>query len=150
VAQEPRTVAARDDQAFGMIQHHGTTVISYFYNKALESTNDDHQSVIEEDFRYPGPKPQFREVALCMLADSIEAAARTLDEPTPARLQNIVRNVIQRKFLDGQLDECQLTLKDLTKVEAAFVRILLGIYHQRIDYTQSTITKEANSIAKIN
>ncbi len=134
----------------GMIQHHGTTVISYFYNKALEQTNNDHQSVNEEEFRYPGPKPQFREVALCMLADSIEAAARTLDEPTPARLQNIVRNVIQRKFLDGQLDECQLTLKDLTKVEAAFVRILLGIYHQRIDYPRSTITKEANSIAKIN
>ncbi|MNL78957.1 hypothetical protein D3C87_2054620 [compost metagenome] len=72
-----------------------------------------------------------------MLADSIEAAARSLDEPTPARLQNIVRNIVQRKFSDGQLDECNLTLKDISKVEAAFIRILLGIYHQRIDYPRS-------------
>ncbi|MGZ3768082.1 MAG: HD family phosphohydrolase [Bdellovibrio sp.] len=121
----------------GIIQHHGTTLISYFYNKALEQRNEDDPEISEEDFRYPGPKPQFRESALCMLADSIEAAARSLDEPTPSRLQNIVRNVIQRKFLDGQLDECNLTLKDISKVEAAFVRILLGIYHQRIDYPRS-------------
>jgi membrane-associated HD superfamily phosphohydrolase len=91
----------------------------------------------DADFRYPGPKPQFREAALCMLADSIEAAARSLDEPTPARLQNIVRNIVQRKFSDGQLDECNLTLKDISKVESAFIRILLGIYHQRIDYPRS-------------
>lgn len=121
----------------GIIQHHGTTLISYFYNKALEQRKEDDPEISEEDFRYPGPKPQFRESALCMLADSIEAAARSLDEPTPSRLQNIVRNVIQRKFLDGQLDECNLTLKDISKVEAAFVRILLGIYHQRIDYPRS-------------
>ena len=72
-----------------------------------------------------------------LLADSIEAAARSLDEPNPARLQNIVRNIIQRKFQDGQLDECNLTLKDISKVEMAFTRILLGIYHQRIDYPRS-------------
>lgn len=121
----------------GILQHHGTTLISYFYNKALERCGDDEKQVPEEEFRYPGPKPQFREAALCMLADSIEAAARSLDEPTPVRLQNIVRNIVQRKFLDGQLDECSLTLKDLSKVEAAFTRILLGIYHQRIDYPRA-------------
>ncbi len=88
----------------------------------------------EEEFRYPGPKPQFREAALVMLADSIEAAARSLDEPTTGRLQNIVKNVIQNKFLDSQLDECNLTLKDLTVIENAFKRVLLGVYHQRIDY----------------
>lgn len=121
----------------GIIQHHGTTLISFFYNKAIELKNPDDPEISEEDFRYPGPKPQFRESALCMLADSIEAAARSLDEPTPARLQNIVKNIIQRKFSDGQLDECNLTLKDISKVEAAFVRILLGIYHQRIDYPKS-------------
>ncbi len=93
--------------------------------------------ISEEDFRYPGPKPQFREAALCMLADSIEAAGRSLDEPTPVRLQNIVRNIIQRKFMEGQLDECSLTLKDLSRVEAAFTKILLGIYHQRIDYPRA-------------
>ncbi|XGC82086.1 HD family phosphohydrolase [Bdellovibrio bacteriovorus] len=121
----------------GIIQHHGTTLISYFYNKALDLKKEEDPEIADDDFRYPGPKPQFREAALCMLADSIEAAARSLDEPTPARLQNIVRNIIQRKFSDAQLDECNLTLKDISKVEAAFVRILLGIYHQRIDYPRS-------------
>lgn len=122
----------------GIIQHHGTTLISYFYNKALDAAEGSSKEVSEEEFRYPGPKPQFREAALCMLADSIEAAARSLDEPTPVRLQNIVRNIIQRKFMDGQLDECSLTLKDLSKVESSFTRILLGIYHQRIDYPRAS------------
>jgi len=121
----------------GVIQHHGTTLISYFYNKALDTKKDDGADVSEDEFRYPGPKPQFREAALIMLADSIEAAGRSLDEPTPVRLQNIVRNIVQRKFMEGQLDECSLTLKDLSKVEQAFSKILLGIYHQRIDYPKS-------------
>ncbi|HEY8270047.1 MAG TPA: HDIG domain-containing metalloprotein [Pseudobdellovibrionaceae bacterium] len=121
----------------GILQHHGTTLISFFYNKALDLKKSDDCEISEEDFRYPGPKPQFREAALCMLADSIEAAARSLDEPTPTRLQNIVRNVIQRKLQDNQLDQCNLTLKDISKVEEAFIRILLGIYHQRIDYPRS-------------
>lgn len=121
----------------GIIQHHGTTLISYFYNKMLDMKGEDDAEVAEDEFKYPGPKPQFREAALCMLADSIEAAARSLDEPTPGRLQNIVRNIVQRKFMEGQLDECSLTLKDLSRVEAAFTRILLGIYHQRIDYPKA-------------
>jgi putative nucleotidyltransferase with HDIG domain len=121
----------------GIIQHHGTTLISFFYNKALDQKSEDQPEISDEEFRYPGPKPQFREAALCMLADSIEAAARSLDEPTPVRLQNIVRNIVQRKFMEGQLDECDLNLKDLSKVETAFTRILLGIYHQRIDYPKS-------------
>lgn len=121
----------------GILQHHGTTLISFFYNKALDLKKEGDGEIAEEEFRYPGPRPQFREAALCMLADSIEAAARSLDEPTPTRLQNIVRNVIQRKFQDGQLDECNLTLRDISKVENAFTRILLGIYHQRIDYPRS-------------
>ncbi len=121
----------------GIIQHHGTTLISFFYNKALDLKKESDPEISDQDFRYPGPKPQFRESALCMLADSIEAAARSLDEPNPARLQNIVRNIIQRKFQDAQLDECNLTLKDISRVETAFTRILLGIYHQRIDYPRS-------------
>lgn len=121
----------------GIIQHHGTTLISFFYNKALDQKPEDEAEISEDEFRYPGPKPQFREAALCMLADSIEAASRSLDEPTPVRLQNIVRNIVQRKFMEGQLDECSMTLKDLSKVEAAFTRILFGIYHQRIDYPKS-------------
>lgn len=121
----------------GILQHHGTTLISYFYNKAIDLRSEDDGEIPEDEFRYPGPKPQFREAALCMLADSIEAASRSLDEPTPIRLQNIVRNIVQRKFMEGQLDECSLTLKDLSRVEAAFARILLGIYHQRIDYPRA-------------
>lgn len=123
----------------GILQHHGTTLISFFYNKALEEQDEDINHVEEDDFRYPGPKPQFREAALVMLADSIEAAARSLDEPTASRLQNIVKNIIQSKFLDGQLDECNLTLKDLSVIEKAFRRVLLGIYHQRIDYPKSAV-----------
>lgn len=118
----------------GIVQHHGTTLIAFFYNRAVEQQDEAIDEVAEDDFRYPGPKPQFREAALIMLADSIEAASRSLDEPTPVRLQNIVKNIIQRKFMDGQLDECNLTLKDLTTIEESFIKILHGIYHQRIDY----------------
>lgn len=118
----------------GIVQHHGTTLIAFFFNRAMESLDEDIDHACEDDFRYPGPKPQFREAALIMLADSIEAASRSLDEPTPVRLQNIVKNIIQRKFMDGQLDECNLTLKELSIIEDSFIRILLSIYHQRIDY----------------
>jgi putative nucleotidyltransferase with HDIG domain len=118
----------------GIVQHHGTTLIAFFYNRAVEQHDEDIDEVAEDDFRYPGPKPQFREAALIMLADSIEAASRSLDEPTPIRLQNIVKNIIQRKFMDGQLNDCNLTLKDLTTIEESFIRILHSIYHQRIDY----------------
>jgi putative nucleotidyltransferase with HDIG domain len=131
----------------GIVQHHGTTLISFFYNRALENQDASMGDVNEVDFRYPGPKPQFREVALIMLADSIEAAARSLDEPTPARLENIVKNIIQRKFMDGQLDECNLTLKDLTVIELSFVRVLLGIYHQRIDYPKKAGGGAAEPVA---
>jgi putative nucleotidyltransferase with HDIG domain len=118
----------------GIVQHHGTTLIAFFYNRAVEKLDEEIDEVAEADFRYPGPKPQFREAALIMLADSIEAASRSLDEPTPVRLQNIVKNIIQRKFMDGQLDDCNLTLKDLTLIEESFIKILHGIYHQRINY----------------
>ncbi len=124
----------------GILQHHGTTLISYFYNKALEEQDEDIDTVHEDDFRYPGPKPQFKEAALLMLADSIEAAARSLDEPTPGRLTSLVRNIIQSKFLDGQLEECDLTLRDLSVIEESYRRVILGIYHQRIDYPTSHTT----------
>lgn len=118
----------------GILQHHGTTLISYFFNKALEEQDEKIHTVEEDEFRYPGPKPQFKEAALLMLADSIEAAARSLDEPTPGRLAALVKNIIQSKFLDGQLEECDLTLSDLSIIEETYRRVILGIYHQRIDY----------------
>jgi putative nucleotidyltransferase with HDIG domain len=130
----------------GILQHHGTTLISYFYNKAIEEQNEDIDTVDEEDFRYPGPKPQFKEAALLMLADSIEAAARSLEEPTPARLTSLVKNIIQNKFLDGQLDQCDLTLRDLGTIENCYRRVILGIYHQRVDYP--TATPSAQTVAQ--
>lgn len=130
----------------GILQHHGTTLISFFYNKALEEQDEDIDHIEPDDFRYPGPKPQFREAALVMLADSIEAAARSLDEPTPARLQNIVKNIIQNKFLDGQLEECNLSLRDLSMIDGCFLRVLLGIYHHRIDYPQGATKTKISKI----
>jgi putative nucleotidyltransferase with HDIG domain len=118
----------------GILQHHGTTLISYFYHKAREEQDEDIHTVSEDDFRYPGPKPQFKEAALLMIADSIEAAARSLEEPTASRLTTLVRNIIQNKFLDGQLEECDLTLSDLSLIEESYRRVIIGIYHQRIDY----------------
>jgi cyclic-di-AMP phosphodiesterase PgpH len=119
----------------GILQHHGTTLISYFYNRAIEAQDEDTTGTVEEsEFRYPGPKPQFKEAALVMLADSIEATARSLDEPTPGRLNSIVENIIESKFMDGQLDECNLSIQDLAKIKETFKRLLLGIYHQRMDY----------------
>jgi putative nucleotidyltransferase with HDIG domain len=115
-------------------QHHGTTLMSFFYHRAKEHEDSEMDETKEMEYRYPGPKPQFREAALCMLADSVEAAARVLDEPTPARLQSLVHTINERKFLDGQLDECNITLRDLTAVEEAFAKVLFGVYHSRIDY----------------
>ncbi len=118
-------------------QHHGTSPMRYFYDKARQSAKSGVESVDEASFRYPGPKPQSREAALVLLADAVEAASRTLREPRPARIQGLVQNIINRTFADGQLDDCPLTLKDLHEIARSFTRILGAIYHQRIDYPLS-------------
>ncbi len=115
-------------------QHHGTSFIKYFYDKAKQLKGEDQVNV--DDFRYPGPKPQTREAGLVMLADVVEAASRTLDNPTPSRIQGLVQNLINNIFSDGQLDECELTLKDLHKIARSFNKILYGIHHHRIEYTE--------------
>jgi hypothetical protein len=115
-------------------QHHGTSLISYFYQKAKEKENLETGSLDDEDFRYPGPKPQTKEAGIVMLADCVEAASRTLSEPTPSRIRGLVQRITNTIFLDGQLEECELTLKDLQKIEESFNRILTAIFHQRIDY----------------
>jgi putative nucleotidyltransferase with HDIG domain len=120
-------------------QHHGTGLISFFYQKALDLKGGDVTQVSMEDFRYPGPKPQTREAGLVLLADSIEAASRTLVDPTPARLQGLIQRIIQHAFSDGQLDECDLTLKDLSLISASFNKILNGIFHHRIEYPEAGI-----------
>lgn len=92
-----------------------------------------------EDFRYPGPKPQTREAGLVLLADGIEAASRSLVDPTPARIQGLVEKIIEIAFTDGQLDECDLTLKDLSLISSSFIKILTGIFHHRIEYPESVL-----------
>jgi membrane-associated HD superfamily phosphohydrolase len=115
-------------------QHHGTSLISYFYQKAKEKENPEMDSLNEEEFRYPGPKPQTKEAGIVMLADAVEAASRTLSEPTSSRIKSLVQRITNSIFLDGQLEECELTLKDLQKIGESFSRILTAIFHQRIDY----------------
>ena len=114
-------------------EHHGKRLMRFFYEKA-KTLEDVDNPVEEKDFRYLGPKPQSREAAILMLADSVEAATRALKEKTPARIQQTVSKIINDVFTESQLDECDLTLKDLTLIGSAFCRILLGIYHQRIEY----------------
>nr|WP_320048185.1 HDIG domain-containing metalloprotein [uncultured Desulfuromonas sp.] len=115
-------------------QHHGTALIKFFFDKAQQREKDGQ--VNEQDYRYPGPKPQTREAALIMLADSVEAAGRTLMDPTPARIQGMVQKIINKIFIDGQLDECELTLKDLHEIAKSFNRMLSGIFHQRVEYPE--------------
>lgn len=117
-------------------QHHGNSLVYYFYRRALESPKED-QEVKEEGFRYPGPKPNSKETAIVLLADSVEAAARAIKEPNPAKIEDLVHKVINNKFIDGQLDECDLTLKDLEKISAVFIRLLCGIYHSRTSYPEN-------------
>lgn len=113
-------------------QHHGTSLVSYFYHKALES--DRSESVTEEEYRYEGPKPKTKEAAIVMLADSVEAAVRSLQNPTPGRVEGLVRKLIKDKLDDGQFAECDLTFKDLNVIAVSFVRVLSGIFHNRVEY----------------
>jgi hypothetical protein len=115
-------------------QHHGTRLINFFYQKAKEQEDREVQEVDERDFRYLGPKPQTKEAGLVMLADAVEAASRTLDDPTPARILGLVQKIINDIFIDGQLDECELTLKDLNAIAKSFNIVLNAIHHQRIEY----------------
>jgi hypothetical protein len=113
-------------------QHHGTSLITYFYQKAIEQSAD----VSRENYRYPGPKPQTRVAAIVMMADAVEAASRALTDPTPARISALVDRIINNIFLDGQIDECELTLKDISEIKKRFTYILTSIFHRRIEYPE--------------
>ena len=117
-------------------QHHGTTLIKFFYDRAKNQADPGMQQIDERDYRYHGPKPQTREAALILLADAVEAASRTLTDPTPARIQGMVKKLINNIFIDGQLDECDLTLKDLNLIAKSFNRIMSGSFHHRVDYPE--------------
>ncbi len=118
-------------------QSHGTSLMSFFYEKAKLLKGE--KEVQMDDYRYPGPKPQTREAGLLMLADVVEAASRTLDNPTPSRIQGLVQRLINKIFSDGQLDNCELTLKDLNSIAKTFNKILNGIHHHRVEYSDTLV-----------
>ena len=117
-------------------EHHGTTLVEYFYRRAAERSQSDPngEGVDEQTYRYPGPKPSTRESAVMMLADAAESASRTLSEPTPARIANLVHDLAQKRLNDGQFDECGLTLEELKTVERSLVKSLTAVYHGRVKY----------------
>ncbi len=119
-------------------QHHGTTLIRYFYHQALTDCGGTEETPpgLEERFRYPGPKPRTREAAIVMMADSVEAAARSQDKPNQERLQSLIQTIFREKIEDGQLDECDLTFRDLKKISDAFLHVMMAMMHGRIDYPQ--------------
>lgn len=118
-------------------QHHGTTLVEYFYREAAKRSQEDpnKEEVSETSFRYPGPKPQTLEAAVLMLADSVESASRTLVEPTSSRIQNLVEQIAMKKLLDGQFDQCGLTLQQLDQLKSSLVKSLTAIYHGRVKYS---------------
>ena len=118
-------------------QHHGTGLVTYFYHKALEMGNSD--SIKEEDYRYQASKPQSKEAAIIMLADSIEAAVRSMSTSNAGKIEAQVRKMIKERLEDGQLDECALTFKDLDLIATAFTRILSGVFHTRIEYPENVL-----------
>jgi cyclic-di-AMP phosphodiesterase PgpH len=128
-------------------QHHGTSIITYFYHQAIEKRSQ-NQVVTDASFRYPGPKPQSRESAIVMFADSVEAASRLIQEPTPQKLKELVRKIINSKFMDRQLDECDLTLKDISRISESFVKILTGTYHSRVKYPDIKKSNNGNTAGK--
>lgn len=124
-------------------EHHGTMLISFFYQKALQADTGD--GVVEADFRYDGPKPQSKETAIVMLADASEATTRTLKHPTPQAIEQVVRKIIKDRLTDGQLDESNLTLKELDVVAKTFTRVLTGAFHQRIEYPEQVLKEMERS-----
>lgn len=118
-------------------QHHGTTLVYYFFAKAQQQQKRTETDPEEEVFRYPGPKPQSKEVAIVHLADTIEARSRTLEDPTPSRIKEMVKESIIKKFLDGQFDDTDITLKDLETISAVFARMINASFHMRVEYPKA-------------
>ncbi|MGV8983207.1 HD family phosphohydrolase [Clostridium sp.] len=122
-------------------QHHGTTLVKYFY-VTMKNSSENPDEVNEEDFRYPGPNPESKEAAIIMLADAVEAAVRSIPNSTKGKIEEMVNNIIKARLNEGQLDNCDLTLKDLEKIRKAFLKVLSGIYHDRIEYPMDKWEKD--------
>jgi putative nucleotidyltransferase with HDIG domain len=123
-------------------QHHGTSVMSYFYGKAMREAGGEADSVPRDRFRYPGPKPQSREAAILMLADGVEASVRSLDSKDEGSIRAMVDSIVDARLSDGQLDDAELTLKNMSDINEAFVQQLLGMYHSRIQYPDNVLPLE--------
>jgi putative nucleotidyltransferase with HDIG domain len=120
-------------------QHHGTTLVEYFYNEATREVEEDAEKgadVDESAFRYPGPKPQTREACILMLADAVESASRTLSEPTPGRIEGLVHELTLKRLLDGQFDECGITLLEIARIKESLIKSVNAIYHGRVKYPE--------------
>lgn len=120
-------------------QHHGTTLVEYFYHEATKQAEEqpDHRTDAEEShFRYPGPKPQTREAAVLMIADAVEGASRSLSEPTPSRIERLVHEIALKRLLDGQFDDCGLTMTQLSRIEESLTKSLTAMYHGRVKYPE--------------
>ena len=132
-------------QVIGFIpQHHGTSVMSYFHGKALREAGGREDLVDERLYRYPGPKPQSREAAILMLADGVEASVRSLDEKDEDSIREMVDRIVDARVEDGQLDDAELTLRDISQIKDAFVAQLLGMYHSRIKYPDNVVPMESH------
>ena len=118
----------------GIATHHGTKLIRYFFNKAQENCKPEMGEVRESEYRYPGPRPHTKELGILLLADAVEAAARTLENPTPGKVQAMIDKIFNDALEDDQLDDCELTFSELDKVASAFLWVLTHMYHHRIDY----------------
>jgi putative nucleotidyltransferase with HDIG domain len=130
-------------QIIGFIpQHHGTSVMSYFHGKALQEVGGREDLVDDRTFRYPGPKPQSREAAIIMLADGVEASVRSLDDKDEESIRGMVDRIVDARVDDGQLDDAELTLKNIRQIKDAFVGQLLGMYHSRIKYPDNVVPIE--------
>src|SRR5690606_20431346 len=122
-------------------QHHGTTLLKYFYHKANENAE---QKLPESQFRYPGPKAQTKVSAIVGIADSVEAAVRTIQKPTPDKIEMLVRKIIRDRLEDGQFDESDLTLRELDQIAVSICETLKGMFHQRIEYPEEEKGKGGN------
>ena len=142
-------------------QHHGTSLAYFFYRQALEqkaeverlvkqskAKEDDVPQVSEETFRYPGPRPQFKESAIISLADAVESASRTLEKPNASRIETMIDEIVHARMMDGQLDECDLTIAELARIKASFGKTLLSMMHGRIKYQKAIESKPSREEAK--
>ena len=129
--------------------HHGTTLVEYFFDKAKRDASAEEKPA-EIEYRYPGPKPQRKEAAILMLCDAVESATRAMAEPTPSRIQALVHSIARKRLADGQFDECELTLRELSLIEDAITRMLSAIYHGRIAYPKSVTERDEELASRVD